>query len=109
MLRSHLCRGDGVVKKFRQEFVCNSSPPRPLHKGGFAIFITVASTPPRRGGEFLASERCLKYRSPSSLAAKCSSIVNFFKTAPTEDCPMRTLCAKPRVIVSGAHNRTVRR
>src|SRR5579883_1697363 len=32
MLRSHLCRADGVVKKFQQEFVCNFSPPRPLHR-----------------------------------------------------------------------------
>src|SRR5579883_2663727 len=54
MLRSHLCRADGVVNKFQQEFVCNSSPPRPLHQRWLrVIFIPVASTPPRRGGEWM--------------------------------------------------------
>src|SRR5579883_1206615 len=56
MLRSHLRRADGVVKKFQQKFGCNSSPPRPLHQRRLrAVFITVASTPPRRGGEYCAT------------------------------------------------------
>src|SRR5579883_1268034 len=45
MPRSHHCRADGVVKKFQQEFVCNSSPPRPLHKGGFAPFLLLSRPP----------------------------------------------------------------
>src|SRR5579883_2302306 len=52
--RSDLRRADGVVKKFQQESVCNSSPPRPLHQMWLrGIFMNVASTPPRRGGESL--------------------------------------------------------
>src|SRR5579883_2577756 len=45
MPRSHHCRADGVVRKFRQQFVCNSSLPRPLHQRWLrAIFLV--SRPP---------------------------------------------------------------
>src|SRR5579883_320316 len=45
MARSHLCRADRVVKKFRAKFVCNSSPPRPLLKGGCAPFLLLSRPP----------------------------------------------------------------
>src|SRR5579883_1594742 len=54
------------------EYVCGDSPPRPLHQMWLrAIFIDVASTPPRRGGESFAPKPILV----GILIVLCSAIL----------------------------------
>src|SRR5690348_14035208 len=44
-LRSILNRADGVVRNRQQNSVGIYSPPRPLHKGRFAIFLMMSRPP----------------------------------------------------------------